>query len=205
MVGMTMTDAQTTMLARRAMHGESEALNGIIERFDPTLTALARHKLRGPMAAVCDPEDLVADVWVRALPRLGDLEPRDGRITPVIMRFLSTTLVNRYNTILQKHVIGKPGRVDFDAPEDDLSASITQALGRLERDERRNAVHAAISQLAESDRELVFLRAIQQIPNQEVATLLDVSPGALKVRYHRALKKLRALLPGSIFADIEDE
>ena len=178
---MATVDAQTTMLARRAVDGESEALNGIIERFGPALTALARHKLGGPLRSVCDPEDLVADVWVRALPRLSDLEPRDGRITPVIMRFLSTTLVNRYNTILQKHVIGKPERVGFDAPKDDLSASITQALGRLERDERKDAVHEAIAQLPESDRELVYLRAIQQIPSQEVAELLGVTPGALKV------------------------
>lgn len=59
--------------------------------------------------------------------------------------------------------------------------------------------------LPETDREVVVLRAIQQIPSQEVAALLGVTPGALKVRYCRALKKVRELLTESVFDDIEDE
>jgi len=198
-------DPETTILTRRAVAGDIDALNEVVARFAPALLALARHKLGDSPRMACDPEDLVADTWIRALPRLNELEPRNGRITPVIMRFLSTTLVNRYLTMLQKHVLGKPARVGIDEPDGALSAAGTSALSRLGRDERRNAVHDAIARLGKSDAEIVYLRAIQQIPSQEVAELVGVTPGALKVRYCRALKKLREVLPDSLFTDLDDE
>ena len=50
-------------------------------------------------------------VWVVALPRLPELPPRDERHTPVLLKFLSTTLLYRINNLVQKHIRGKPGRV----------------------------------------------------------------------------------------------
>ena len=108
----------------------------------------------------------MADTWVRSLPRLKDLEARNGRITPVIMRFLSTTLLNRYNTLLQKHLLGKPAVVAIgeDASRNSgLADSITHALGRVQRNERAEALYAAIEQLSEVDQEIIYRRGIEQV------------------------------------------
>ena len=49
-------------------------------------------------------EDLVQEVWAVALPRLKDLVPRDDRLTPVLVRFLSQTLLNIYCNLMRKHI-----------------------------------------------------------------------------------------------------
>lgn len=202
-------EAHTTMLAQRAVKGELEALGALVERFDPPLLALARRRLARGLQQFYDPEDLVADTWLRSLPRLQDLEPRDGRITPVIMRFLSTTLLHRYNTLLQKHLLGKPAVVRIgpaDSKDDGgMADSVTHVLSGMERNERADALYAAIGELSESDQEVVYLRAIEQVSNRNAADLLGIQPGALKTRYCRALQRLRARLPESVFADLPED
>ena len=205
----TPREAHTTMLAQRAVRGELEALGALVERFDPPLLALARRRLARSLQDLYDPEDLVADAWLRTLPRLQGLEPRDGRITPVIMRFLSTTLLHRYNTLLQKHLLGKPAVVPIGAEDSrgdgGVADSVTHVLSRMERSERADALHAAIEELSDADQEVVYLRAIEQVPNRDAAQLLGVQPGALKTRYCRALKRLRERLPESVFADLPED
>ena len=55
-------------------------------------------------------------------------------------------------------------------------------------------VQAALAQLAARDRELLVLRHLEQMPTRDVAAVLDLSEGAIKMRQLRALERLRALL-----------
>ena len=201
--------ATTTLVARRAVAGDLESLGVLLERFNPPLLALARRRLAGPLKGHYDAEDLVADTWVRTLPRLPDLQARDGRITPVVMRFLSSALVNRCNTLLQKLVHGKPTRVEFPDPSDGspvsrLPAEVDGAITAVVRKEAQGAVHEAIERITEPDREIVYLRAIEQVPVREVAALVGLSETAVKKRYARALKQLTHDLPRSVFSDLAE-
>lgn len=67
-------------------------------------------------------------------------------------------------------------------------------LKQLEDQEARALVHAALEELPESYRTVITLRDLEELDTQETAHLLDVSPGAVKVRLHRARQALRALL-----------
>ncbi|MBX2819107.1 MAG: sigma-70 family RNA polymerase sigma factor [Rhodothermaceae bacterium] len=63
-----------------------------------------------------------------------------------------------------------------------------------EREERKELVHKAINKLPDDYRAIVTLRDIEELSTTEVAEVLDISEGAVRVRLHRARQALRKQL-----------
>ena len=63
-----------------------------------------------------------------------------------------------------------------------------------ELSERKDLVHKAIARLPEDYRTVITLRDIEEIRTEEVAEILNLSNGAVRVRLHRARQALRKLL-----------
>jgi RNA polymerase sigma-70 factor (ECF subfamily) len=55
-------------------------------------------------------------------------------------------------------------------------------------------VREAVNQLPEGDREVLVLRNLEGLSNQEVAQLLHLDPGTISRRYGRAVIRLRKIL-----------
>jgi len=53
--------------------------------------------------------------------------------------------------------------------------------------------------------EVVVLRGIEQLPNLRVAEMLGERPTTIAMRYRRALERLRAELPGSVFTEFSGD
>lgn len=195
----------TTVQVGRALAGDRLALEGLVERFTPLLLAQARHRLGPRLAREVDPEDVVSDVWLSALPKLSSLGERDGRRTPVLLRFLSTSVLNKVNNLVARSLrrggLDQAGEEERD-PLDELSANVTGALSRCAQGELCEGVLRQVEALSDGDRAVVVLRAIEQRPNGEVARLLGIEPNTAAVRYKRALEKLRQALPGSLFDEV---
>jgi RNA polymerase sigma-70 factor, ECF subfamily len=64
----------------------------------------------------------------------------------------------------------------------------------LERREMSACVRAKVDELPDTDRSVILLYDIGGLSHEEISTVLGVEAGAVKVRLHRARKKLRALL-----------
>lgn len=62
--------------------------------------------------------------------------------------------------------------------------------------EKRTLVRELVNELPETYRVALLLRDIEELPTEEVARMLDVTPNAVKIRVHRARQALRALLDG---------
>jgi RNA polymerase sigma-70 factor (ECF subfamily) len=193
--------AATTLHVRRARAGDAESLSWVVRRFTPLLLAHARHRMGPLLLARLEPEDVVNDVWATALPRLPDLAERDGRNTPVLLRFLSTALLHRINNLLRLRA------TDAESAPDPLSALSEQTRGPLTRvvaQERQGLVLAALDELGERDREVILLRALEQHSNVDTAELLGLEPNTAAQVYRRALARLRERLPGTVFDELED-
>jgi RNA polymerase sigma-70 factor (ECF subfamily) len=52
----------------------------------------------------------------------------------------------------------------------------------------------AVRRLSQPDQEIIYLRYILDLSEAEAATALDVAPGTVKSRTHRALGRLRAVV-----------
>ena len=198
--------ARTSLHVRRAMDGDADSLSWLVERLSPLLWAQAEYRLGPELRAIYDPQDLVHDAWLVALPRLATLPARDGRFTPVLLRFLSTAIVYRIQNVLRKHANRRGGIVmEVDTEEagarevrDLHSGAITQAI----RNERRDQVLTAIRSLGDRDREILMLRGIEQMSNDTVSMLLRMKKQSVSIRYQRALERLRDRLPGSVFEEL---
>src|SRR5690606_29678666 len=64
----------------------------------------------------------------------------------------------------------------------------------LEGRERASLLHAAMAQLPENQREVVVLHFFEERPFAEVAQIVGSTEGAVRVRAHRAYKRLKELL-----------
>ena len=62
------------------------------------------------------------------------------------------------------------------------------------RQEMERKVQAAIEQLAEDDRDIILMRYVEQLSNQDVAAALGLTEAAASMRYLRALRRLRSVL-----------
>lgn len=67
-------------------------------------------------------------------------------------------------------------------------------LRLAEISDRRTLVHKAIDRLPPDYKTIVILRDIEEHSTQEVAKMLDITSGAVRVRLHRARQALRSLL-----------
>jgi RNA polymerase sigma-70 factor (ECF subfamily) len=67
-------------------------------------------------------------------------------------------------------------------------------LDALVSEEARRTVRAALSRLNPDDRDLLHRMYFDEEPSSEMAQRLQVTPGALRVRKHRALERLAGLL-----------
>lgn len=193
------------MHVRQARAGDAASVSWLVERFSPALLAQARYRLGSKLRRVCDAEDLVADVWVVALPKLSEVGDEERRLTPALMRFLSTTLAYRLSNLLQRYIAKRQGGSTASARQElaDLPASTTGAISVAMRNERCAQLLAAIDRLDQLDRDIVVLRGIEQQPNDEVAAKLGMEPNTVSHRFRRALHKLRDRLRGTVFDELD--
>ncbi len=191
---------------RGAVAGDMTALDELVRRVTPLLLSAASYRLRSLAGRACEPMDLVQDVWMRTLPRLGQLRERDGRLTPVLLAWLGTTLRRRardlLETALRRHRTVPLADADDALPE--VPEATRGVVSRVVYAENRGLVDTALEALSDSDREIVLLRGVEQVPVVEVATLLAITPSAVKMRYLRALQHLREEVPRSIFDELDD-
>jgi RNA polymerase sigma factor (sigma-70 family) len=64
---------------------------------------------------------------------------------------------------------------------------------QLERDQESELLHRALMKLPEDKRELLVLARYREMKHEQIAQLLSIDAGAVKVRIHRAVKELRAI------------
>jgi len=203
----------TSIHVGRARSGNPDSLEWLVKRFSPLLLGNADYRLGKTLRELYDPEDIVNDVWLGVLPKLPELPSREGRHTPVLLKYLSKTLVYRINNLIEKHIRGKPrkqqaGEDTLGARKDpvaSLPAETTNVVQQLVRQELHDTVTACLEQLDPKDREIIVLRGIEQRPYKEISLHLGSDRKILAVQYQRALEKLRKELPGSIFDELTDD
>jgi len=200
-------DADTTHQVRRAVGGDAASLGWLFVHFLPLLRAQAAWRLgvdgRSPEA-----DDLVAEAWLVALPRLRTLVPRDGRYTPVFLAFLAETAKRLANDRLRKRARRRTTDAEHEALDRRQGVhearSVHDVLRLVEREETLRRIQDGVDALDPDERVVVVLRGVEGRSNQEVAAEIGDAPGTVSKRYRRALVKLRAALGGSVFDELED-
>ncbi len=197
-----MTDpGQTSLHLRAAIAGDPTSASWLIAHLSPLLVAQANWRLGPHLRARCEPEDLVQEAWLAALPRLAELQPREGRITPVLLRFLATHIVHQINN-LARAALRQPTADSEAMSMSAVPAAETGVVSAAVRADRRRVLLDAIDSLEAIDREVLLLRGIEQRTLATTAELLGVSQAAVTMRLQRALQRVREHLPADLYADL---
>lgn len=190
-----MPDDKLLILALQA--GDPAAFQSLFESYADRLYNLALRLLRDPREA----EDVVQDTFIKAITRLDQFEGRSNLGT-WLYRVAYNASMDRLRREDELPLLG-----DDLGEDDDLLVAMPNSLVEWDTPERlildgeaRLLLDGAIHQLPETLRAVFILRDIEELSTDETAEVLSISPGAVKVRLHRARLALRESLAAH-FAD----
>ncbi len=161
--------------------GDELAWEAFVRRFQGRVFALAHHYTGHPE----DARDLAQEVFVKVYRNLHALPDGTGCL-PWLLRITRNASLD--------HLRRAKARPAFqDLSEEGLAALRAPEPGPdeayLEADWRR-AIHRVLGELTDLNREILLLKEIHGLSVDEVAAILEVPPGTVKSRAHRARLEL---------------
>jgi RNA polymerase sigma-70 factor (ECF subfamily) len=141
-----------------------------------------------------DAEDAAQETLQRVTQALKEKRLREVEALP---GFVLQTAVHVCQQWLRKR--GREHRaLDGYAQEPDTTEDISHPLTGLIDDERRTVVRSALKSLPAEERHLLEQIYVQDTDPLHLAERLGITPGALRVRKHRILKRLSELLHDTV-------
>jgi RNA polymerase sigma-70 factor (ECF subfamily) len=196
------TPADFEELLGQASLGEDAARQQLLGQHRQRLVRMVATRLDRRLMARVDPSDVVQEALADAAANL-DAYLRDrplpfypwlrGFALDRLMKLHRHHIKSRKRSVTREEVWSMP---DESAQHlaNRLLARGTNPVGRLIREELRDRIRAALAKMAESDREVLVMRNLEHLSIAEIAAVLAISEGAVKVRHLRALRRLKGLL-----------
>jgi RNA polymerase sigma-70 factor, ECF subfamily len=166
--------------------GDEGAFREIFGRYAPLLVRLLARQVGRP----ADAQDLTQQTFLQLHRARRDFRA-DMRLRPWIM----TIAMN-----LARDLLRRRGRRP-ESPVDEETLAVPTDPPRESADEQDTArrVRQALSTLPREQREVIELHWFEQLPFNEIATIVGASSGAVRVRAHRGYVTLRKTLePGIV-------
>jgi RNA polymerase sigma-70 factor (ECF subfamily) len=161
-----------------AREGDRAAFGGLYARY-----ARMVHGILLAKVPAHDVDDLVQDVFLRALPRLCDL--RDvTRFGP----WLAAITRNRANDYYRE--TRAVAAVTESLPEDEAELPASKTAP----DEEAVLILGFVRSLPETYRETLILRLVEGMTGPEIAARTGLTPGSVRVNLHRGMQQLREKL-----------
>lgn len=191
----TQTAPDDTKLVRRTLDGQTDAFDELVERYQRRAVSVA-HRLLGNLH---DAMEVSQEAFVRAFRNLDSLENQNRFgswllriVTNLSLNFRRDRAAGKRNVSLDESPMGEHGASegrwtawpgDEDFPGGDLAA-----------EELREIVQNAISRLPEAQRTALVLFSLEQLPQKDVAGIMNCSVEAVKWHVFQARKSLRQTL-----------
>lgn len=177
-----LSEAELQTLVQQAQNGDTEAFGRIYDHFFAPIYRYASFRLPKEMA-----EDTTADVFVKAWEKLHTYKAhKNVPFGAWLFRIARYSVIDVYRS--QRGFEEVPETV---VDTDDFN----RAESRMERKETLQIVRQAVEQLPKRYREVLLLTYVSELPYNEVARVLNLSEGGVRILKMRALRKLEALLP----------
>lgn len=176
-------DPATDLFLRYRENGDLAALGQVFDLLAPRLLSLALHLSRNP----ADAEDALQATFVVAMRKAGVFDGRQQ-----LGRWLAGILAGEVRNASRRHGRG------VDDPLGELpDAGVTPAAA-AQRAELVEVLRTQIGTLPDEQRQALLLQLEHGLRPAEIAEVLGVPPGTVRVRVHRGLQALKRLLPPSL-------
>jgi RNA polymerase sigma-70 factor (ECF subfamily) len=138
-------------------------------------------------------EDLTQETFLRAYQRRDSLRD-EGAQTAWLYRIATHVCLDR----LRQYARRNPMESDADLDQVDIAEPDTPSLQQtLEQEEMSECVQSYLNRLSDSYRTVILLHDMHELTASEIAQLLGESLATIKIRLHRARRKLSLALQAS--------
>lgn len=195
-------EPDTDELLDRSAAGDASARGALLLRHRRRLRRMVAIRLDRRLAPRVDPSDVVQDALAEAAGKLDNyLIARPLPFYPWLRQIAWENVIRLH----RRHVGAARRSVKREEPPPLPDRSALELAERLfaagtcpssaaQKAEFRARVREAVAELADSDREILALRHLEQLSVAETAGVLGISESAVKMRHVRALARLRSLL-----------
>lgn len=170
-------------LALRAGKGDAAAFGALYDRYVAAVYRYVYYRVRNDM----DAEDLVSDVFMRALRAIPRYEPRVAFLA-WLYRIARNAVIDRSRRartqISFEDALAHPG-VDQIVEPDATILALSD----------KEAVRGALAKLTPLQQEVIVLRFVEGYSTLEIAKLVGKREGTVRGIQFRALEALRTLIP----------
>ena len=176
-------------LIQRSQHGDTEAFGKLYDLYFEKVYRFAAVRVPEEIA-----EDLVADIFVKAWQKLGLYKPQKNvPFGAWLFKIARNEVIDTYRT----------SRTFEEVPEemvdtDDLNLADT----KVKRSYVLKTVRTALKTLPKRYQEVLSLSFMADLPNAEIARVLRISEGSVRILKFRALKKLEDNLPKDLYENL---
>jgi RNA polymerase sigma-70 factor (ECF subfamily) len=134
-----------------------------------------------------DAEDATERIFLAAFRALPDFNDQGSSFRAWLFRIAHNTIANAHRSRARKRTERLPD--DFERPAPDADPAGQVALADELREIRR-----VVAAMPDDRRQVILLRFVDDLSTNEIAQVLDRSPGAVRVLLHRSLRELAARL-----------
>jgi RNA polymerase sigma-70 factor (ECF subfamily) len=168
-------DDSDAALVKASQQGHSDAFGQLYQRYVRMVHGILLAKVPRP-----EVEDLVHEVFLRALPRLGSL--REASRFGAWLAAITRNMANDYY---------RQPQVQIECCDD--SADVSAGAAPNEQAQTREAAEIleSIRALPEAYRETLILRLVEGMTGPEIAAKTGLSHGSVRVNLHRGMQQLR--------------
>lgn len=177
-----LSEAEIQALVRQSQEGDTEAFGRVYDHYFLQIYRYTAFRVAPEVA-----EDIVADVFVKAWEKLHQYRAvSQVSFGAWLFRIARHTIIDAYRSHRPVEEISEETE-DHDA--------WNRADARVKSADTLRLVRAAIDQLPRRYREILLLAYVAELPHSEIARVLRLTEGAVRILKFRALKRLEALLP----------
>jgi len=189
-------------LLKRAVQGDHDALITLLERYGPAVRARLTGRIPKRWQAVLSEDDVMQQTYANAVAKIQQFKSSSESS---FVRWLETAAQRSLSDGLRMLEADKrggsrrpirPRSVDESLLElyEVLSSTGTTPSGGASDKEARSALQRAIGELPETYAQVVKLYDLEGKPVEEVAALMERSPGAIFMLRARAHERLREIM-----------
>lgn len=179
---MELDHAQIRALVAKAQNGDTDAFGQIYDHFFDQVYRFSAFRVPQDIA-----EDLTADIFVKAWEKIHTYKLRKNvPFGAWLFRIARNMVVDAYRG--QKIIEEVPDTLE---DHDRLNAADT----RVKSKETVVIVRKAMEKLPKRYQDILSLSFLADLPHDEIARILRISEGSVRILKFRALKKLEEFLP----------
>jgi RNA polymerase sigma-70 factor, ECF subfamily len=193
--------SETDRLLTQLEQGDRECLGRLLALHREYVRRVVELRMGDDLRGRVDPSDVVQETQLVVMRRIDDFLQR----RPVAFRvWLRRKALEQIVDTRRHHLADKRSvRRQFHL-SDASSLALAQQLmvsrpsQIARRKETAELLRAAIERMGETDREILLLRHIEELTNNEAAEALEIDPAAARKRHGRAIRRL-----GQLLADLD--